>query len=56
MSIRQPDKKMSADGKKEALTDLNDQLQFSLPPVQYRSNIDLAAKYYEKFVATMRGS
>jgi hypothetical protein len=42
------DKKMSADDKKERLTDLNDQLQFALPSVQYKGNIDLVVKYYDR--------
>ncbi len=41
-------KKMSEVDRKEALTDLNDQLQFALPPVQYKGNIDLVVKYYGK--------
>jgi len=42
------DKKMSAESKKERLDDLKDQLQFAQPPVQYKVNIDLVAKYYDK--------
>jgi hypothetical protein len=35
------DKKMSAEDKKESPTDLNDQLQFALLPLQYKDNINL---------------
>jgi len=49
------DRKMSAEDKKEKLTDLNGQLQFALPPVQYKGNIDLVAKYSDAFAKTMRG-
>jgi hypothetical protein len=42
------DKKMSEVDRKEALTDLNDQLQFASPPVQYRGNIDLVVKHYDE--------
>jgi hypothetical protein len=38
------DKKMSAGAKRGELNRLNDQLEFSLPAVQYRGNIDLLAK------------
>ena len=48
------DKKMSADEKKDELADLNDQLQFALPPVEYKGNIDLVAKYYDRLRATAR--
>ncbi len=48
------DKKMSADEKKDELSDLNDQLQFALPPVEYKGNIDLVAKYYDRLRATAR--
>jgi hypothetical protein len=49
------DKKMSAADKKEKLDDLNDQLQFALPPLQYKANIDLVAKYSDALAKTMRG-
>jgi hypothetical protein len=48
------DKKMSADEKKDELTDLNDQLQFALPLVEYKANIDLVAKHYDRLRATAR--
>jgi hypothetical protein len=48
------DKKMSPVDKKETLTDLNDQLQFPLPPVRYKGNIDLVVKYYDRIDAKMR--
>src|SRR5690242_6222045 len=38
------DDKMSASAKEGQLAQLDDQLEFSLPSVQYRSNIDLLAK------------
>jgi hypothetical protein len=47
------DKKMSADAKKEALTDLSDNLQLPLPPIQYKGNIALVSKYLDKLEATM---
>jgi hypothetical protein len=49
------DKKISAESRKEKLTDLNDQLQFALPEVQYKGNIDLVAKYYDQLLDTARG-
>jgi hypothetical protein len=49
------DKKMSADDKKDELTDLSDQLQFALPQVEYKGNIALVAKYYDRLKATARG-
>lgn len=54
MARIQSDKKMSAAGKKEAITDLNDALQFSMPAVKYKGNIDLAIKYRGQIDATMR--
>jgi hypothetical protein len=51
----QADKKMSADAKEEALQDIKDDLQFPLPKVEYKSNIDLVIKYADELEATMRG-
>ena len=41
-------KKMSADERQEALTDLNDQLQFDVPAVAYKGNIDLFVRYHDR--------
>lgn len=49
------DKTLSAESKKERLDELNDQLQFALPSVQYKDNIPLVAKYSDRLTATMRG-
>lgn len=48
------DKKRSTADKNEAITDLNGALQFAMPPVKYKSNIDLAIKYLDQINATMR--
>ena len=48
-------RKMSDQDKKDELTDLNDQLQFDLPPVAYKGNIALVTKYYARLRATARG-
>jgi hypothetical protein len=48
------DKKLSEDRRKEALTELNDQLQFVMPAIQNKGNIALVAKYYDRLDATMR--
>src|ERR1700730_13162834 len=49
------DKKMPAEDKKEALQDLNDDLQFPLPLVENRDDIALVVKYLDRLSATMRG-
>jgi hypothetical protein len=48
-------RKMSDQEKKDELADLNEQLQFDLPPVAYNGNIALVAKYYDRLRATARG-
>ena len=45
----QADKKMSPKDKKEALADLNEALQSPVPAIENKGNIDLVAKYYDKF-------
>lgn len=49
------DKKMSAVSKQEKLNDLDDDLQFALPEIQYKNNINLVAKYSDKLDAVMQG-
>jgi hypothetical protein len=49
------DKKMPAEDKKEALQDLNDDLQFPLPLVENMGNIALVVKYLDRLSAAMRG-
>ena len=51
----QADKKMSADSKKEALQDLRDDLQMPLPLVEYKNNVDLVVKYFDRLNGAMRG-
>ena len=51
----QADKKMSADSKKEALQDLRDDLQLPLPRVEYKNNVDLVVKYFDRLNGAMRG-
>jgi hypothetical protein len=41
--------------RKEALSDLNDQLQFAWPAVKYRGNIELIATNYDRLRASARG-
>jgi hypothetical protein len=52
----QADKQMTAKDKKDALADLNEALKSPVPPVEYKANIDLVAKYYDKLAATMGGA
>ena len=47
-------RKMSVPEKKDKISALTDALQFSTLPVKYKANIDLAIKYYDQIVATMR--
>lgn len=49
------DTKMPAISKQEKLRDLSGDLQFALPQVQYKSNIDLVVRYSKKLDAVMRG-
>lgn len=50
----QADKKMPAAEKKEALADLNEALKTPPPALEYKTNIDLVAKYYDKLSAIMQ--
>ncbi len=50
----QADKKMPAADKKEALADLNEALKTPPPALEYKTNIDLVAKYYDKLSAIMQ--
>jgi len=51
----QADKKMSAEGKKEALEGLSDDLQLPLPLVENRNNIALVLKFADRLSAVMDG-
>lgn len=50
----QADKKMPAAEKKEALEDLNGALKALPPAVEFKGNIDLVGKYYDKLSAIMQ--
>lgn len=50
----QADKKMSAADKKEAVADLNQALKTPPPALEYKANIDLVGKYYDKLSAMMQ--
>lgn len=50
----QADKKMPAAEKKEALADLNQALKTPPPALEYKANIELVAKYYDKLAAMMQ--
>ncbi|MBX9819498.1 hypothetical protein [Afipia birgiae] len=50
----QADKKMPAAEKKEALADLNQALKTPPPALEYKANIDLVGKYYDKLAAMMK--
>jgi hypothetical protein len=50
----QADKKMPAAEKKEALADINEALKTPPPALEYKANIDLVAKYYDKLSAMMQ--
>ena len=49
----QADKKMSADDKKQALSELNMALKAPEPTVENKGNIDLVGKYYDKLAELM---
>jgi hypothetical protein len=49
------DKTLSAESRKEQLQDLNGDLQFALPAVQFKDNISLVAKYSDRLSAVLRG-
>ncbi|MES2600352.1 MAG: hypothetical protein V4602_06030 [Pseudomonadota bacterium] len=50
----QADKKMSVADRKEALADLNQALKSLPPAVEYKANIELVGKYYDKLAAMMQ--
>lgn len=50
----QADKKMPAADKKEALAEINEALKAPPPALEYKANIDLVAKYYDKLSALMQ--
>ena len=52
----QADKKMSAEDKKEVLTELNEAMKNPPPPIQNKGNIDLVAKYYDQLAAAVGGA
>ena len=49
----QADKKMSADDKKEALAELNEELKSPPPAVTIKANIDLVERYYDKLAKAL---
>jgi hypothetical protein len=49
----QADKKMPAKDKKEALADLNEALKSPPPAIEYKGNIDIVAKYYDKLAEAL---
>ncbi len=50
----QADKKMPAADKKEALAEINEALKSPPPALEYKVNIDLIGKYYDKLNALMQ--
>jgi hypothetical protein len=50
----QADKKMPAADKKDALAEINEALKTPPPALEYKANIDLVAKYYDKLSALMQ--
>jgi hypothetical protein len=50
----QADKSMSAEDKKEALSELDAAAKAPLPPVEHKGNIDLVTRHYDKLAAIMR--
>lgn len=50
----QADKKMPAADKKEALAEINETLKTPPPALEYKTNIDLVGKYYDKLSAIMQ--
>jgi hypothetical protein len=50
----QADKKIPAAEKKEALADLNQALKTPPPAVEFKANIELVGKYYDKLSAMMQ--
>jgi len=49
------DTKMSAKDKKEALAGLNEALNAPEPPIEFKGNIDLIQKYYDKLAEVLGG-
>lgn len=50
----QADKKMPAAEKKEALAEINAALKSPPPALEYKANIELVGKYYDKLAAMMK--
>lgn len=50
----QADKKMPAAEKKEALAEINDALKSPPPALEYKANIELVGKYYDKLAVMMQ--
>ncbi len=50
----QADKKMSAADKKEAQAEINETLKTPPPALEYKANIDLVGKYFDKLSAIMQ--
>lgn len=50
----QADKKIPAAEKKEALADLNQALKSPPPALEYKANIDVVGKYYDKLAAMIK--
>lgn len=50
----QADKKMPAAEKKEALAEINEALKTPPPALEYKANIDVVGKYYDKLAAAMQ--
>lgn len=50
----QADKKMPAAEKKEALAEINAALKSPPPALEYKANIELVGKYYDKLAALMK--
>jgi hypothetical protein len=49
----QADKKMPPKDKKAALAEMNEALKIPAPVIEYKGNIDLVAKYYDRLIAAM---
>ena len=50
----QADKKMPANEKKEALAEINEAMKTPPPALEYKANIEVVAKYYDKLSAMMQ--
>jgi hypothetical protein len=53
MAKVQADKKMPPKDKKAALAEMNEALKTPMPLIEYKGNIDLVAKYFDRLVAAM---